>query len=189
MKLNIIKLLSGGDKRSIGNVERIVKIVNKNPEYLDVLFQSILLNDELIRMRAMDAIEKISQQNKQCLGPYKKFILNKVAFYDQQEVKWHVAQIVSRLTLTDEERRKVYDLLIDRYLVDKSSIVKTSAMQALVELSLNDKTLKKKVAKIIKQLVRTGTPAMKARGKKLLLMLDNVATFRILVANRSPNQQ
>lgn len=172
MKLNIVKLLSGGDKRSIGNVELVVCAVNKNLEYLDVLFQSLLLNDERIRMRAMDAIEKISRQNKKCLEPYKKFILNKIAFYDQQEVKWHVAQIVPRLSLTVKEKRKLYDLLFDRYLMDKSSIVKTSAMQALVDLSLNDDVLKKKVAKVIEQLVKTGTPAVKARGKKLLLMLE-----------------
>ncbi len=172
MKLDIVKLLLGGDKRSIGNVERVICEINKNPAYLEALFQSLLLDDEIVRMRAIDAIEKISRQNKKCLAPYKKLILNKIIFYDQKEMKWHVAQVAPRLSLTVKEKRKLYDLFVDQYLVDKSSIVKTNTMQALVDLSFNDETLKRDTINILKKLIKTGTPAMKARGKKLLLQCE-----------------
>jgi hypothetical protein len=44
-------------------------------------------------------------------------------------------------------------------------------MQALADLAMKDKKLRGSVVKRLKDLTNTGTPAMKARGKKLLVGL------------------
>ena len=59
------------------------------------------------------------------------------------------------------------------YLKDKSSIVKTFSMQALTDIALQDGSYVDEVQKLIAHLIAEGTPAMKSRGKKLLVTLDS----------------
>jgi len=65
------------------------------------------------------------------------------------------------------QRVVAVDILFD-YLRDKSSIVKTCAMQGLAGLAAQDAALKAKVLPLLKELTDVGTPAMRARGRKLL---------------------
>ena len=59
-----------------------------------------------------------------------------------------------------------------QYLDDKSSIVRTFAMQSLTDIAMQESKYVNKVRKLIKNLMRNGTPAMKSRGKKLLVILE-----------------
>lgn len=52
--------------------------------------------------------------------------------------------------------------------------VKTNAMQALYDLAERHEALRSVVLLHIKELVDIGTPAMKARGKKLLARLKRL---------------
>ena len=89
----------------------------------------------------------------------------------QKEVRWHLAVTVPRLQLTVSERGRVVKLL-QIYLGDRSSIVKTFAMQGLADLALQDPALQPIVTELIRSLARTGTPAMHARGRKILRQLE-----------------
>jgi hypothetical protein len=62
--------------------------------------------------------------------------------------------------------------LLVLYLEDRSSIVKTCAMQAMAELALQDRKLIAAVSARLSQLSSEGTAAMRSRGKKLLKMLS-----------------
>ena len=115
-----------------------------DPTLFAGLFQGLLVDDPLIRMRAADAIEKITAQHPEYLAPYKTQLLQEVGPIEQQEVRWHVAQLLSRLDLTAEERRTAVTLL-NTYLQDQSKIVKTFAMQALADLALVDAELRPEI--------------------------------------------
>jgi len=123
-------------------------------------------------MRASDAVEKITRDHPEWLKPYKKLFLNTIASISQKEVRWHTAQILPRLNLTKKEREMVYELM-QSYLKDGSSIVKTFAMQALTDIAIQDNSYVGKVRKQVTRLMKEGTPAMKSRGKKLLAALDD----------------
>ena len=83
------------------------------------------------------------------------------------QVQGHVAQMVPRLELSEEERAVVVEILLD-YLHDKSKMVKTFSMQALSDLAEQDAGLRSQVIQLLEELTRTGSPAMKSRGRKLL---------------------
>ena len=170
--LNIIKLLSGKDQRSIAAVDDVVHQVIENPQRFSELFQLLYHDDSVLRMRAADAIEKISRNHPNYLHTYKQPLLNEIANIDQQEVRWHLAQIFPRLILTAREKKKVVDLLLNQFLADKSKIVKTFTMQALAEFANDDAEQRKKILPILKTLTKTGSPAMQSRGKKLLKRLQ-----------------
>ncbi len=114
---------------------------------------------------------RLHRQFGEELEVYKEQLIKQVAKSEQQEVRWHVAQMIPRLDLTREEQTTVLKIL-DDYLNDKSNIVKTFSMQALADLAEKDINLRVKVIPILEELTRTGSPSMKSRGRKLLQKLD-----------------
>jgi len=121
-------------------------------------------------MRAADAIEKVSAQHPEYLEPYRALLLSQIALSKQAGVRWHIAQILPRIA-RQRDVAKIERILLE-YLEDSSSIVRTNAMQALAELAASGLLPKASVARKIRSLARSGTPAMRARANKLLRMLS-----------------
>jgi hypothetical protein len=169
----LLKKLAGSDRRSIGRSGEVVAEVLADPRLFGILFEGMLADDAVLRMRCADAVEKITARRPNLLQPYKKALIQKVAMIDQQEVRWHVALMIPRLKLTKAERRAVVSFLND-YLNDKSKIVKTFSMQALAEIAGQDSDLRASIVPQLEALTRTGSPAMQSRGRKLLAKLKSM---------------
>lgn len=166
----ILKMLEGGDRRSIGRSNEVVALVLENPELFDSLISGMTINDPLLAMRCADAAEKVTVLHPGYLLPYKRMLIEQLSKIEQKEVRWHVAAMLPRLPLTAKEQQCVFDILL-AYTNDRSSIVKTLAMQALADLALRDVKLKPMVRRHVEELIVIGTPAMRARGKRLLSLL------------------
>ena len=166
----LLQKLTGGDRRSIGNVANVIHDVKKTPDLFAVLIEGLDMDDALVRMRSADAIEKISADQPDLLQPFKKPIIRLACESHQQEVRWHMAQIIPRLVLTNREKSQVVDILFE-YLEDKSKIVVTFSLQALSDFAADDKKLRPRVIGILNELTLSGSPAIKSRGRKLLKKL------------------
>lgn len=142
-----------------------------DPTLFEVVFYGMLSDDPIIRMRSADAAEKITARHPEHLQPHKTKLIQQVARIEQQEVRWHVAQMIPRLELSEEERAVVVEILLG-YLNDKSKIVKTFSMQALADLAEQDGGLRSQMIPLLEELTRTGSPAMRSRGRKLLEKLS-----------------
>ena len=163
----ILRKLEGGDRRSIGRSNEVVADVIADPTLFNVLFSGLLSDDALLRMRSADAIEKITVRHPEYLRPYRTKLIGEVAQLDQKEVRWHLAQMFSRVKWNRTGLQRVMSILME-YLNDRSSIVKTFAMQALADLAQQAPELRPTVLLHLQELTAIGTPAMKARGRKLL---------------------
>jgi hypothetical protein len=170
---SILKLLEGGDRRTIGRSNRVAVMVAADPKLFPELIAGLWSADALVRMRAADASEKVTRAHPEWLKPYRRELLGLVMEATEQELRWHLAAMVPRLRLNARERKIAADAL-KNYLEDKSSIVKTFALQGLADIAKDDATLRSDVVEILRDAVRTGTPAMKARGRKLLGPLDKL---------------
>ncbi|OQW32641.1 MAG: hypothetical protein A4E19_04560 [Nitrospira sp. SG-bin1] len=169
--LTVLHLLKGGDRRSIGRSNHVVALVRRQPALFPVLIGGMHHADELVRMRAADAVEKLTEMNPEWLRPFKARLITLAGRATQQELRWHLAQMLPRLTLSKRDRVIVLALL-RRYVKDESRIVKTFAMQGLTDLAKQDPRLAKSIRPLLLSLTRTGSPAMKSRGRKLLLQLN-----------------
>lgn len=170
MEIYFTKLLAGGDRRSIGRSDEAVQIVLESPDLFRALVDAILAPDPVVRMRAADAAEKASAAQPELLLPEKDRLLTVVAAIPQQEVRWHVAQMLPRLQLDPAERRAALEIL-QGYLSDRSKIVCTFSMQAMADLAQQDPGLLPDVLPHLQQLAETGSPAMRSRGRQLLKRL------------------
>ena len=167
--------LGGGDRRSIGRSNEVVADILADPSLFDLIFDAISSDDPLIAMRAADAVEKVTARRPELLRPHKRRLLTELALIPQQEVRWHVAQMLPRLSLSARERRQAAEI-VESYLDDRSAVVRTCAMQALADLAADDAKLRERVVPLLRDLTRDGTPAMRARGRKLLAELDPGST-------------
>ena len=170
---NLLQRLTGGDRRSIGRADEVAELVLKQPALFRELITGIRDADPLVCMRAADAAEKVSLQQPQVLRPFKAELLRLLDEASQQEVRWHMAQMVPRLPLSTTERLRAASAL-RRYLEDPSSIVKTCALQALAEIAAKDTSLQPEVKALLQKAIKSGTAAMKARSRKLLGQFEDV---------------
>jgi hypothetical protein len=170
----ILKKLQGGDRRSTGRAHEVVDEVLESTVLFEDLIDGFFAEDSVIRMRTADAIEKITRIKPDLLKPHKKKLIRLAGDTDQQEVRWHLAQILPRLPLKPAERKTVVDLMF-AYLNDKSKIVVTFALQALADFAAQDPKLRPGVIKVLEELSQTGSPAIKNRGRKLLKNLEGLS--------------
>ena len=152
----------------------MVAAVRKKPDLFKDLVNGLFDENPVVRMRAADAMEKISLDNPQSLQPFKTELIRLAQQTQQQELRWHTAQMIPRLKLTPKEAATVTDILFD-YLNDKSKIVVTFAIQALSDLALTKGDASARVIRAIEKLTRTGSPAIQSRGKKLLPKLKKLS--------------
>jgi hypothetical protein len=168
---NILALLEGGTRRTIGLADEVAAVMSGHPELFPELIAGLWSVNPLVRMRAADAAEKVTREQRELLQPCKKELLGLLAEAQEQELRWHLALMVPRLLLNTKERRAAITSLTS-YLEDRSSIVKTFALQGLADLARVDSSLRPEVLEILHEATRNGTPAMKARSRKLLLQLQ-----------------
>ena len=126
-----------------------------------------------MRMRAADGAEKVTRKHRELRQPYKDELLGLMAETQEQGLRWHLAVLVPQLKLNARERQVAISSL-HRYLEDRSSIVKTFALQGLVDLVKDEPGIRSRVIDILRQATRHGTPAMKARSRKLLGQLERL---------------
>jgi HEAT repeat protein len=170
---NILQLLRGGDRRAIGRADQVAAAVTRNPKLFPDLIAGLWSEDRLVRMRAADAAEKVTRNNRELLRFYKKELLGLMAETEEQELRWHLAVMVPRLALNGKERKLAISLL-NGYLEDRSSIVRTFALQGLADLAEGDSKIRPGAIEILREATRSGTAAMKARGRKLLIRLETL---------------
>ncbi len=169
----ILQKLRGGDLRSTGRANDVVREIKENPSLFHSVVKGLTASDPVIKMRSADVIEKVTRTSPTLLSGYTRQILSLLAAEKQQEVCWHMAQIAPRLHCnTSEERRLV--TLLKSCLLHRSKIVQVSAMEALVELAEKNVASKADVADVIKKQMTKGSPAVKVRGRKLMQRLEKI---------------
>lgn len=164
------QILSGGDRRSIGNADQAAAMVLRKPEKFSELIECLWSADPVVRMRAANAADKVSSRQPELLRPFRAALLSLSEETTEAHLRWQLAQMIPRLSLTRAERNRFISRL-RMYLSDRSSIVRTFSLQGLVDLSEGDRDLRAEITGLLEQACRSGTPAMKARSRKLLTRL------------------
>lgn len=160
---NFETALAGGDLRSIGNSDRVVSEIRNQADF-DALFKLLFQGDRVVVMRAADAIEKITIDHPEYFGCRTQEVFELCKTAVNKELKWHLALLIPRLSLTKKDTAKATSILSD-WLSDQnnSNIVRVNALQCLFDLA-NDKTC---LDGIFAQLEKEQVPSINARVRKL----------------------
>lgn len=170
-------LLSGGGPRELRNVDKVVAMVLAEPERLGELLSCILESpDEVVRMRAGDALEKVCRAQPSLLQPHVPLLLGDLSTIHQPSVEWHVAQMLGEVALSSAQRRRAAGLM-DKYCDESSDwIVLNCSLQTLAILARQDPAI---VDDLRRQLARHEQSSYKSlanRARKLRLEFGPDAT-------------
>jgi len=180
-------LAVGRHRISSGRTAEVVSLVRAYPKKLTQLLECLWDEDPCVAMRAADALEKLTRRRslvadeiqksllKTLQGSWKAPLIGLLAEATENKLRWCLAPVIPRLALTVPECKRVAETLLS-YLDDKSSIVKTMALQGLADLTRQDASLLPMVIDLLSIHSRSGTPAMRARGRMLLKRLESVRT-------------
>ena len=168
---DLVGRLRGGDRRSIGNANAVVRVVLGDRARLGEIIAGLGNGDRIVRMRCADVAEKVSARQPTWLAPYKSVLLDLAGGAQEPEVRWHLAQMLPRLALDTRERAFALRLLAG-YLKTESRIVQTCALQALVAFAREDPALARRVRPLVRRLARTGEGALRARAGRLQRLFD-----------------
>ena len=122
--------------------------------------------------QAARTLKKISETNAAVLFRWRKAVIAEAFRAEDVRVQWNLTIILGRLPLKGQDKALVVDLMFER-LRDKSGLNRTMAMQALMDLSEQDAGLRARVRPIVLEFFDNGTPAMRARAKRLLKKLES----------------
>jgi hypothetical protein len=164
---SISNKLRGGDLRSIGKADTVVSEIT-NQEKFDKLFKGLFNTERSVVMRSADVIEKITITHPEYLKFHKKDLLRLLQTAGHIELKWHLAQLISRLKLSEKETGIAWDKLT-QWANDKkeSRIVRVFSLQALYDIQKQYPELKKDFMGTMNTLDRENIPSIKARIRKL----------------------
>ncbi|WP_396128425.1 hypothetical protein [Exiguobacterium mexicanum] len=169
--MDIRELLNGGDLRSIGHVDEVVEFVGNDQDRFNELMTGLTDDRPVVRMRSADAIEKLTRRHPELLHAHQTTLFQQLHTTPQQEVRWHLAQLMPRMTWTEEEASDIAHVLTDWITAETSSIVIVNALQAMFDLSAVHPRFRDKLKALLETQLEAGSPAVKRRSKKLLQKL------------------
>jgi hypothetical protein len=160
-----------GDRLAVGRAKEVAALLLKNPRKTAQVIECLWDEEPGIANRAADALERASCPNPNLLAPWKDALLGRMVDATENKLRWNLALMIPRVELTMPETERVAAVL-RTWLDDRSSIVKTSAMHGLAGLTRWNAAMLPEVLDMLRILSRSGTPAMRARGRILLKSLE-----------------
>jgi hypothetical protein len=162
-------LAVGGKSNSLGRVNEVIELVINNKDRLAELFGCVFDDDAWIRMRAVDAIEKICRIHPEWITPYIDKFSQELAPKSQPSIQWHLAQIYSQVSLTSEQKNFVINWLKNLLSTkDVDWIVSANAMVTLVQFTNDDSFPRDEMAALLKIQQKHKSKAVVKRANKLL---------------------
>ena len=161
-------MLSGGDPRSLRGVPEVISLAAGDAAAFEALFMCLFNGDEIVRMRAADALEKIARVQPGRFVAYRRRLLRDAARIDQASVQWHLAQILGEIELSEAERARAVTILrrnLERY---DDWLVINLTLEALTHFAHDDPQLRAELIPILRAHRGSRRKSTATRAAKLL---------------------
>lgn len=159
--------LHGGDRRSIGEADAVAATVLTHPERFNELFACLSHTDDIVRMRAADALEKVSRDHPEWFARQRDALLGWRVGDSSAEVRWHLVLICARLKLSRDEAAALMRRLDKLVREDDSRIVKVMSLEACAILRAAHPELEEAFTKLRQWAEWSPWPALQARARQL----------------------
>jgi hypothetical protein len=155
-------------------VEEVIALVWADPDAgrAGELFDCLFAEDAVVRMRAADALEKVALRRPELVAPFMDRLLTDAAAIDQPSVQWHIAQIVTEVPLSPEQRRRAIALL--QYNLESAHdwIVLNLTMEALAHFARGDADLAAWLKPALRPHTSSKRKSIAKRAAKLVAELE-----------------
>jgi hypothetical protein len=178
-------LLTGGHPRSLRNAGIVVDAASRQPERLEELVQCVFSADEVVRMRASDALEKVCRPQPRLLQRFVPRLLGEMSRIEQASVQWHLAQILAEVSLDEGQQAQAITFL-EHYLDTSGDwIVINCTLQALAVFARASPAVRARLTERLHRCQHSQYKSVAARARKLLAGFDSKPAARPLARPRT----
>ena len=163
--------LSGGTRTSVGDADQVISKLLKSPSGIAEIYTLFLDEDPVVAMRSSYVAMRVAEQNPDSVRPFAKDLLKNLELYTQQEVRWHIPQLLVHLDLTKAQRKKSYEVIMNWAETDKSKIVGYYGFQAAADFAETDSDLLQDFIPRIRKANKAGAKSIQNRCKKIAKQL------------------
>jgi hypothetical protein len=163
--------LSGGTRTSVGDADQVIAKLLKAPTGLTEIYSLFLDEDPVVAMRSSYVAMRVAEQKPESVKPFAKDLLKNLELYTQQEVRWHIPQLLVHLDLTKAQKKRAYEVIMDWAETDKSKIVGYYGFQAAADFAETDADLLEDFIPRIRKANKAGAKSIQNRCKKIAKQL------------------
>lgn len=165
-------MLSGGDLRSDGMANEVVRLVRENPFLVNELIEGMTAKDDVVRGRSADVLEKLTRDHPEYVQSELDLIIRLALNDPVPMVRWHAAMILTNLLTVVNNADEIYHGLI-AILDDHSAIVKCWAISGLCFLGRKYPSKNKHILRRLSKLETDTSIAVRHRAATAMKVLLN----------------
>ena len=171
----ILNWLGGGDLTSDGDATQVADLVIENPFLLDDLMEGLHSEDEVVRGRAADAVEKVSRHQPENVAEHLPQILQFAENDPVPMVRWHLAMVLGHISMIDGIVEEITATLL-RLLAEKSVFTQSWAIVSLCIVARQHPATVDRITPAISKLSDSPSKAIQAKVRYAMPLLTNPET-------------
>jgi hypothetical protein len=169
---SILEWLTGGDLRSDGPANEVVKAVLNDHQLVTELLHGLEDPRDVVRGRSADALEKIGRELPSLINPHLEKIVHILSADPVPMVRWHLAMLLGHLAATPDSQCVIYSALVDS-LRDDSVFTVSWAVVSLCILARLSPDYAESVTREVQSLAGHPSKAIQTRVRYALPLLVN----------------
>ena len=167
-------MLAGGHPNSLGRTLEVVEAVLADKAQLGQLYESCFDEDDVVRLRAFNAIRRVFTAQPEWFDGYIERFLTDIAGIAHPSAKWTSAQIFLERQdrLSPDQRRRATDILIRTLHEEEDWIALNMAMKTLQYWAKSDRSFVARIEERVRTLADDRRKSVVNGARKLLKAMD-----------------
>ncbi|MCC6736327.1 MAG: HEAT repeat domain-containing protein [Bauldia sp.] len=162
----ILARLSGGDRRSIAKAPEALDLVLADPASVASLVSLTRHESWLVRMRALDLLEKLAHRRRELVEPYRDVFLGPAAEAEQWEVRLQVVRALPLFDWSPAERKRAVAILRENA-DHPQTFVRAWATDGLARFAESDEALRPLVDRLVAAMAASGRKSLMSRARAI----------------------
>jgi hypothetical protein len=167
----LLSMLVGGDLRSDGRSNEVVEKVLVDPSLLPELIRGLCVEDDVVRGRAADSLEKVARTHYRLYSPYLPLLLRRAKEDEVYMVRFHLAMLFGYVEVEGEMKTKTVDTLFG-LLNDASVFVQSWSIVSLTIIGSNDVHYRAGIIEKIRPLLVSNSIAVQRKAENAIAVLE-----------------
>ncbi|WP_262694637.1 hypothetical protein [Kordiimonas aquimaris] len=163
----MLELLAEGERKAVAKSSFVAEQVIENPVLMPHLISLLTFENTTVVSHAAHALHTISKAKLELLLQHSAALVGALAS-DQWEVQEQLGKFLPKLSLDAEQQEHIWQRFEDIFYNGTSSIARTCALQAMVDMSNAFSAYRGKADIAIVYALEQGSKAMQARARNLI---------------------
>lgn len=162
-------------EQSRRNVDQVISIIQKNPEYFNTLWLIFISNREPECRRAAWAIDILNEDLSFITSTHLETLVDLLPGFRHSGLKRHALRILERNALPEKNKGQLVSICFGLLESNNAPIaVKMFSVKILARVAMQEPDLKRELIEIIEIQMDDSSPGFKSIGRKIIKQLSGL---------------